>query len=187
MDHQDESMKRYGYSEESDEKLERRAADIAVDVEALEDARRSYLCFEVQGGVYAIESHAVRQVLTAKAIVPVPFSPGFIRGIAHHEGRFLSVIDLAALVTGGVPQCAASHLLVLADDESHLSIATDSTPYTTTAQIDEIRPARETAPDWIAILLEGVLVREGRPIGILSTRNVVNHPRLRQALEVQES
>ncbi len=179
--------KQYTYSDEPDEQLKRRADDMASDLSSYEDQRRSYLCFDVHGASYALESSVIRQVLHARTIVPVPFAPPCIRGIAHHEGVFLSVIDLAALVTGVATNDAATHLLVLADDESHLSIATESVPFTTVAQPDEIHSPREAAPSWIADLLDGVLVREGRPVGILSVRYVVNHPRLRDALEAQET
>lgn len=179
--------KLYTYSEESDEQLRQRADDMASDAAAREDLRRSYLCFDVHGASYALESNAIRQVLSARTIVPVPFAPVCIMGIAHHEGVFLSVIDLAALVTGTATHDPVSHLLVLADDESHLSIATESIPFTTVVQPDEIHPPRDAAPSWIADLLDGVLVRDGRPVGILSVHHVVNHPRLRDALEAQET
>lgn len=179
--------KLYTYSEEPDEQLRQRADDMASDAAAREDLRHSYLCFDVHGASYALESNAIRQVLSARTIVPVPFAPVCIMGIAHHEGVFLSVIDLAALVTGAATHDPVSHLLVLADDESHLSIATESIPFTTVVQPDEIHPPRDAAPSWIADLLDGVLVRDGRPVGILSVHHVVNHPRLRDALEAQET
>lgn len=53
-----------------------------------------YLTFVLDGGVYAVEILAVREIIAMHAITPLPRLPDFVRGVINLRGRIIPVIDL---------------------------------------------------------------------------------------------
>jgi purine-binding chemotaxis protein CheW len=95
--------------------LARRAAELAKPLAETAHGRLLHLlAFQLGQERYAIDVAHVLEIYPPQAITPVPRTPEFVVGIFNARGRFLSVIDLPAVL--GLPQRsqpAASQIVVV--------------------------------------------------------------------------
>ena len=77
------------------------------------------LCFEVAGQRRAVAVAAVREVLAALTVTPVPGAPSFACGVANLRGRIVPVVDLRCVldaVDTAERAAAVGPVLVVAGD-----------------------------------------------------------------------
>ncbi|PIP04921.1 MAG: hypothetical protein COX52_14740 [Syntrophobacterales bacterium CG23_combo_of_CG06-09_8_20_14_all_48_27] len=58
----------------------------------------SLLTFCIEKDWYCVPSSQVKEVTRIPKITPVPGTPDYILGVAHHSGEILSVIDIKPLI-----------------------------------------------------------------------------------------
>ena len=58
------------------------------------------LVIEVRGGLYALDSAAVREIVTMPTATRLPGAPPHIRGVVNLRGQLLTVVDLGHRLTG---------------------------------------------------------------------------------------
>ena len=69
--------------------------DQPPDQQAIRAHAGDYLTFHLAGELHAVPVSQVHGVLALPVITPVPNLPAFMRGIIHHEGAIVPVMDLA--------------------------------------------------------------------------------------------
>jgi purine-binding chemotaxis protein CheW len=67
---------------------------------APDEAGHRLLIVELRGGLYALDSHAVREIVEMPAATRLPGAPPHIRGVVNLRGQLLTVIDLGHRLTG---------------------------------------------------------------------------------------
>lgn len=100
----------------------------AVAGEGTAEAERTFVAFELAGEPYAIPLEWVVKIERVPAIIPVPRTPAFVRGIASQRGEIVCVVDLRTLL--GLPgSTLVPHgLLVLQDGPRRVAILSDVLP-----------------------------------------------------------
>jgi purine-binding chemotaxis protein CheW len=89
---------------------------------------RTFIRFELGGERYAVPLESVTKIERVPAIIPVPRTPSFIRGIASLRGEIVTVVDLCT-VLGQPPVTSIPHgLLVLSDGGRRVGILSDVLP-----------------------------------------------------------
>lgn len=74
----------------------------------------AFVRFEARGELYALPLLEVREVAPPGLISRVPNAPACTVGVMNHHGRVVTIVDLVALLGGGVAQ--PPDLCVLLDD-----------------------------------------------------------------------
>ena len=67
----------------------------AIAPAAIRALAGDYLTFHLTGELHGVPVTQVRGVLALPQITPVPNLPTFMRGVIHHEGAIVPVMDLA--------------------------------------------------------------------------------------------
>lgn len=62
-----------------------------------------HLVFELHGQPYALPAKHVLKVVDLGPLVSLPRLPAAVRGISHHRGRVVTVVDLGLLLHPGAP------------------------------------------------------------------------------------
>jgi purine-binding chemotaxis protein CheW len=57
-------------------------------------------CFELKGGVYALDVSCVREVVRWQPVTPLPRAPALIQGVVDLRGSVIPVVDLAQVLRG---------------------------------------------------------------------------------------
>jgi purine-binding chemotaxis protein CheW len=89
---------------------------------------RSFIRFELGGERYAVPLDTVTKIERVPAIIPVPRTPAFVRGIASLRGEIVAVVDLCSIL-GQPPAATIPHgLLVLTDGPRRVGVLSDVLP-----------------------------------------------------------
>ena len=84
-------------------------------------------CFEVAGGVYAIEVAQLREVVRWQPVTPLPNAPTLIEGVIDLRGAVVPVVDLArALGLGEVKPGLRARICVTETDNLVMGLAVDA-------------------------------------------------------------
>jgi purine-binding chemotaxis protein CheW len=85
------------------------------------------IAFRVDNECYAIELLVVREVITPPAVVPVPCAPEEVLGVINLRGSVVTVINSRRVLgLKGVPEGAASRVLLVDDDGQQVGVLVDS-------------------------------------------------------------
>jgi purine-binding chemotaxis protein CheW len=82
--------------------------------------------FRLASERYAVECAFVREVLSLKALTPLPGTPPFVLGIANLRGQIVSIIDFRSFF--GIPALGLGELnkvIVVRDDKMEFGILAD--------------------------------------------------------------
>lgn len=134
-----------------------------------------YLFATVAGTPVAISTDEVEAVVRLHDISPIPHVPAHISGLAALRSRVLTVIDIAALVTGVArPRPRGACHAVVCDVAGH-SYGLIVDQIIDICEIDDApMPVRgRTSADWQRFA-DGVVVNEGQPYLIVKTCKFVD-------------
>ena len=109
--------------------LEQRARALAVPLSLDESAfAEEFLCFEIGGTRYAIESTSVVRVERILSIAPIPGVPAYVIGVVRLSGEVVPLFDLPALLDA-VPSATAiwTRALLIGRERAEFAIAVDVT------------------------------------------------------------
>ncbi len=124
------------------------------------EPERSFIRFEMGGERYCVPLEAVTKIERVPAIIAVPRTPAFVRGIASLRGEIVPVIDLAAVI-GGEPTTTVPHgLLVLADGARRVGILSDALPDYFRVGVSALLPA-PTGRSGDALIANAIERKEG--------------------------
>lgn len=127
--------------------------------------------FELGGEQYAMRLEAVTKIERVPAIVAVPRTPPFVKGIASLRGEVVCVVDLRALL-GAPPSDQDPHgLIVLGEGARRVAILSDVLPDYFRAKESALVPSPHRAGE--AILSSGFERDEGF-VGVIDTRKLMD-------------
>lgn len=143
----------------------------AISEDGATEPERTFVAFELAGEHYSIPLEWVVKIERVPPIIPVPRTPGFVRGIASLRGEIVCVIDLRQIL--GLPgSTLVPHgLLVLQDGPRHIAILSDILPDYFKVKTSAILPS-PTAKAGDGIVLE-VIERGDNFIGLIDVKKLL--------------
>ena len=132
-------------------------------------------CFEVGSACYALPVGAVREIVRAQSVAPLPGAPPLIEGLVDLRGRLIPVVDLARVV-GAESSSALSEkrVAVIAYDDLFLGICVDQATEVIQVASAACRPLPPIAVGTATRVVESVIRLEGTgPVLVLSMAGVV--------------
>lgn len=88
---------------------------LGASATATSDNRVTLGCFEVGGGVYALDVAQLREVVRWQPVTPLPNAPKLIEGVIDLRGVVVPVIDLARAMGLGAVECGARARIVVTE------------------------------------------------------------------------
>lgn len=142
----------------------------AVDADGPEGA--SAILVRLGAARYAVPMAAVAEVGRVPRITRIPGLPGWLAGAVNWRGRILPVVDLRPLLSAGAgePSLAgarAARLVVCSADGVAVGVLADGVCGVLPLPAGQAEPPPAGLPAAAAALLEGQLVDEEGPVGLL--------------------
>lgn len=136
--------------------------------------RRAVLTIQLGNEQYALFLDDLVAIYDEISITPVPCTPAHIKGIASVRGRLVTVLDLAAILTGTPGNYAGGcKLLVLETHQEQVALLVNQTDTVSSEAVDQIQPLPPELDHMrhaLGILSSNVL--------LLDMRALVNDPAL---------
>ncbi len=138
--------------------LARRAEELAKPAAVETDGRQLHLLvFQLGQERYAIDVAHVLELYPPQPITPVPRTPDFVVGIFSARGRFLSVIDLqAVLALPGRSRPSTGQIVVVQAPGIEVGFLADVVEDVTMVLDVEIEPPLAAASDGVASFIRGI-------------------------------
>jgi purine-binding chemotaxis protein CheW len=144
-----------------------------------EAALRQLVCFAVAEEWYAIDMHAVVEVILVTRITAVPNVPAHILGIANVRGNIVSVTDLKSILGLGADRGSERRrVIVIRHDDIVTGLAVDGDEEAVTIPIARVEPLAPTLGADAEGLLEGQFIRDGKMIAIFSVEKLIRRTKL---------
>lgn len=80
---------------------------------------------ELQGGLYGIDSGAVREIVSPLEATRLPGAPPHVRGVVNLRGQLLTVVDVGHRLTGAPTETAEGSIVVVTAAERLLGLLVD--------------------------------------------------------------
>lgn len=80
---------------------------------------------ELQGGLYGIDSGAVREIVSPLEATRLPGAPPHVRGVVNLRGQLLTVVDVGHRLTGAPAETAEGSIVVVTAAERLLGLLVD--------------------------------------------------------------
>jgi len=149
--------------------LELRAQALARPAEAASEEGPQVVRFAVGRDRYALPMGWVREVARAPIVTAVPGTSAWFRGVCHHRGEVLAVVDLHRLFTQDLAGASEqARLLVLGDTRAELAVLVDEVFDFVRVSARALRSLDGTpvgAADWIlGMTPDGTIVLDGRAL-----------------------
>ena len=145
-------------------------------------------CFEVGGGVYAIDVSQLREVVRWRPVTPLPNAPALIEGVIDLRGTLVPVVDLGrALGVGAVAAGTRSLICVTESDGLVMGLVVDAAVHVIPVDAAQLEdpPALATQTGYDAA--RAVVRRpDAEPIVVLSVEHLLERV-YRSALSDEES
>ncbi|NOY05067.1 MAG: hypothetical protein GXO82_00275 [Chlorobi bacterium] len=167
--HHGHRRKKYPYSEEPDEILESRVAELKGRYTDKEKESLRTVQFEAGGHVWAIASSSIRRVLPASAVVRIPLAPDYVRGIINIRGSLELVLDINVLLELSENVTEATGQILLLDHPFFaVALQADGEVVSIHHPLSSIMPIPQHLPKVIRNVLDGIIIRDGKNIGLLN-------------------
>ncbi len=139
------------------------------------EASVNLACFEVGGGIYAVDVVSVREIVRNHAISPLPGAPSLIEGVIDLRGRLIPVVDLARVLgRERSPEGDQARIVVIDFEEISLGLQVDAATDVLTLEESRFEEVPRLATDAGYDVLTRMLRREGAaPVMVLSLRALV--------------
>lgn len=111
-------------------------------VEAAPEAPETWVTVGIGAELYAVPVEAIEEVLRVTTITRLPYAPHSVRGVTHHRGRVLTVLDLRVRL--GQPEIEItplSRIAVVASRGRSIGLLVDSA-----FQVVKVLPSAVQAP-----------------------------------------
>ena len=87
-----------------------------------QDAGDRLLIVELRGGLYGIDSTAVREIVPALESTRLPGAPAHVRGVMNLRGQLLTVVDVGHRLTGEPSPTAEGSIVVVTATDRVLGV-----------------------------------------------------------------
>jgi purine-binding chemotaxis protein CheW len=131
--------------------------------EAVVVPTKQLVTFELDREEYAAVITDLREIIPIPEIVPIPGSPGFIRGIVNLRGKIVVVIDLEKRFSlNRESSVVPKHIVIAEVEDSTFGIVVDAVTGVLHVPVSSIKPTPKLVSAKIhSEYLEGVAVLEG--------------------------
>lgn len=92
---------------------------------APDEAGTRLLIIEVRGGLYALDSTAVREIVSMPPATRLPGAPAHVRGVVNLRGQLLTVVDLGQRLTRTFMEGREGTIVVVMAGEKALGVLVD--------------------------------------------------------------
>ena len=92
---------------------------------APDEAGTRLLIIEVRGGLYALDSTAVREIVAMPPATRLPGAPAHVRGVVNLRGQLLTVVDLGQRLTRTLLEGREGTIVVVMAGEKALGVLVD--------------------------------------------------------------
>jgi purine-binding chemotaxis protein CheW len=92
---------------------------------APEPGGERFLVVELRGGLYGIDSGAVREIVTPHEATRLPGAPPHVRGVINLRGQLLTLVDLGHRLTGMAAETSEGSIVVVTTAERSLGLLVD--------------------------------------------------------------
>lgn len=130
-----------------------------------------FLVFELRGQLHALPAKDVVKVVDVGPLAPLPLLPPAVRGITHHRGGIVTVVDLGALLYPEIPAegDGAPGRLVLVESQGRLL----GLLVGRVQEILTVDPSGGTPPSRAGTPVDVLLGHAGRALQVLSTQRLL--------------
>jgi purine-binding chemotaxis protein CheW len=80
---------------------------------------------ELRGGLYGIDSTAVREIVSVLDAARLPGAPAHVRGVVNLRGQLLTVVDVGHRLTGAAAATPEGSIVVVMAAERTLGLVVD--------------------------------------------------------------
>jgi|GEM_PF-4412486 len=161
--------KKYPYSSEPDDILERRVEDLKRRFTDKEQEALRAVQFEAGGHVWAVASSSIRRVYSAIPVMKIPLAPDYIKGLINIRGSLELVLDISALLELSENKKSSNGQILLLDHPFFaLALQADSEVVTVHLPVSSILPVSGHLPRVIRQVLDGIIICSGKNIGLLN-------------------
>ncbi len=131
--------------------------------------RRAFLLFSIDGQLYAVDVHAVRQVIQAVELTPVHNGPELLFGLLNMHGDIIPVLDIRRQLGRPLRQLRATDRMVIARTNGHIiTFAADDIETIIEWESDDITPSAGMFPGMEHIIV-GTASHRGLTILVYAT------------------
>jgi len=92
---------------------------------APEPAAQRFLVVELRGGLYGIDSTAVREIVSLLDATRLPGAPPHVRGVVNLRGQLLTVVDVGHRLTGTAAETPEGSIVVVTTADRSLGLLVD--------------------------------------------------------------
>jgi purine-binding chemotaxis protein CheW len=90
-----------------------------------EPAAQRFLVVELRGGLYGIDSTAVREIVSILDPTRLPGAPSHVRGVVNLRGQLLTVVDVGHRLTGTAAATPEGSIVVVKTADRALGLLVD--------------------------------------------------------------
>lgn len=133
-----------------------------------------FIAFRIGEQEFCIDIMSVREIRGWSAATPLPHAPPYIRGVINLRGSVLPIVDLAERLN--LPQAADSQrrvIIVVQAGARIIGLVVDGVSEILAYAPESIQPTPDMAPESVKSVLRGVLVLDGRMIGLIRLEGVL--------------
>lgn len=134
------------------------------------------VCFRIGKETFGVDIFAVREIVKAQEITPVPGANDHVLGIINLRGKIISVMDLSARLGLGATRVARASRILVADlDGMTVGFLVDAATEVLKLPDTSIDPAPEELKSTIRDdYLDGVGKLEDRLVIVLNLHNLIS-------------
>ncbi len=141
------------------------------------DNSRQYITFIANGQEFASNIMAIREIRGWTDTTALPHVPDYVRGVINLRGSVLPVIDLKAKLGLGVTEPSAKNVIIVIDNGARSTgILVDAVSDIITLAAGDIQPTSGVVGKGLEAYLDGIAIRDGRMVTILSTASLTDTP-----------
>jgi purine-binding chemotaxis protein CheW len=135
---------------------------------------RELIAFRIGDQEFCVGVMSVREIRGWTPATMVPQSPSFVRGVINLRGTVLPIIDLASRLGFPPAEPTARHAIMVAQiGRQVVGLLVDGVSEILTIAPEQIQPTPDVASDTAKSFVSGVIVMDGRLIGLITLENLL--------------
>lgn len=137
------------------------------------DNGRQYITFMANGQEFASNIMAIREIRGWTDTTALPHVPHYVRGVINLRGNVLPVIDLKAKLGLGMTEASVKNVIIVINDGARTTgILVDAVSDIITLSAADIQPPPDVMANNTDTHVDGIAIRDGRMVTILSTNSL---------------
>ena len=135
---------------------------------------KELIAFRIAEQEFCVGVMSVREIRGWTPATAVPQSPSFVRGVINLRGTVLPIVDLASRLGFPPAEPTARHAIMVAQvGHQVVGLLVDGVSEILTITPEQIQPTPDVASDMAKSFVSGVIVMDGRLIGLITLENLL--------------